>query len=579
MSFRTVIDRLVPDLAATVVRFPVPAASAAALCLYWNWTTAVTGSRDVESVIAAAAAAFAASGAAHLFAEGRRFARAPSVALAAAAAFSMGGLAGAADWLSTSWLFLFGGLILVLMIAGFLRAGAAQAALWLFNLRLGLAALLATLVGLLFAAGLSAIVEALNFLFGAGLPSRLHEHFWGTSISLVAPLYGLSLVPGNLNEEVRIDAHRGALLERGVSVLVNFVLVPIVIVYAAILHAYAVKMLVEASLPKGQVASMVSIFAIGGTAAWLVAWPWREGGTRLLRAFMRGWFWLLIVPAGLVAVAIWRRISDYGVTPDRYGIVLVAVWIAALAAYLAWRRREADMRAMLGGFAALLLVGAAGPFGAHGLTVASQFARLEALLVRTGHLKEGLIVMPPPALSQEDAASGYSMLAAISEAGGAERLKPWFAAAEKSPFTPGNRGWSLVNDISSTLGFVSHATPVDAVMLNVTAVGTLEIPGNAVMLGPLQVYRGMTADLDSTDPSAVFDGENLTIRTGGTRLSYPVAELLARVKAAAAAPGQPQPPVPLRMEDGTVLLFDQFYGTLGAEPQLGSARLWVIRQR
>jgi hypothetical protein len=237
------------------------------------------------------------------------------------------------------------------------------------------------------------------------------------------------------------------------------------------------------------------------------------------------------------------------------------------------------MRAILGGFALLLLVGSAGPFGANGLTVASQFERLESLLLRTGLLKEGLVVLPPPALSQEDAANGYSMLAAIGDAGGAERLKPWFLAAEKSPFTPGNRGWSLVNDISNTLGFISYAAPVDSVVLNVTAAGSLDIPEGSAMFGPLQVYRGMPGDLDKSDPSAVFDDETLTIRIGGARLSYPVPVLLARVKAAAAAPGQPQPPVSLSMEDGTMLLFDQFYGTAGARPQLSSARLWVIRPR
>ncbi len=53
--------------------------------------------------------------------------------------------------------------------------------------------------------------------------------------------------------------------------------------YALILHAYAVKIIVSGSLPKGQVATMVSIFAVAGTGAWLIAWPWRETGTRLLR--------------------------------------------------------------------------------------------------------------------------------------------------------------------------------------------------------------------------------------------------------------------------------------------------------
>jgi hypothetical protein len=236
------------------------------------------------------------------------------------------------------------------MISPYLRAGAAQGALWLFNLRLWLAALLATLVGVAFGAGLSAIVEALDFLFDVELPNDAHAHIWITAASLVGPLFGLSLMPRNLDEAVDLG-QSGSPIERGVSVLVNYVLVPVILVYTAILHAYGVKIAAQWQLPDGQLGLMVTIFALGGTGAWLIAWPWREHGTRLLRWFIGGWFWLAIVPAILLTIAVWRRVSDYGVTPDRYGIALVAVWIAALAAYLAFRRNAADMRAILGGFA------------------------------------------------------------------------------------------------------------------------------------------------------------------------------------------------------------------------------------
>ena len=88
--------------------------------------------------------------------------------------------------------------------------------------------LLSVLVGIAgFAAGLSAIVESLNFLFEAGLPNELHGHIWATASSLVAPIYGLSLAPRNLSEEVHIADQRDTLLERGISVLVNYILVPI----------------------------------------------------------------------------------------------------------------------------------------------------------------------------------------------------------------------------------------------------------------------------------------------------------------------------------------------------------------
>ena len=261
---------------------------------------------------------------------------------------------------------------------------------------------MAVIVGLIFGGGLSAIIESLNFLFNADLPSRLHEHVWVTAAALIAPIYGLSLVPTRLDEELTLTGERDTLLERGVSVLVNYVLVPIVVVYTVILHAYAVKILLDGALPEGQIGLMVTIFALGGTATWLIAWPWRETGTWVLRFFMRFWFWFTIVPVILLAIAIWERVSTYGVTPDRYGIVIVAVWLAIVTLYLAIRRNRADMRVLLGSIALLLLIGSTGPWGANSVSISSQFARLvgfhesEKLLT-----PDGKIVDPVPKLSDQ----------------------------------------------------------------------------------------------------------------------------------------------------------------------------------
>ena len=412
MGLATRLEKLLPDITAVFARFPIPAALSVLLCAYVNFVSVGSSWNDEGYVIAGAAAAFIAAGAAHLYAEGRDLSRVTGILLASVAAVLAGAIGYFTEVFESNLLFLFAGLIPVLMIAPYLRDSAKQGALWLFNLHFGLAVLISGVVAVLFAAGLSAIAESLNFLFNASLPNRLHEHIWSTAASLIAPIYGLSLMPKDLDEEVHLASQKGSMLERGVSVLVNYVLVPVIFIYAVILHAYAVKILVERNLPQGQIATIVTIFALGGTGAWLIAWPWRDQGTRLLRWFISGWFWLTIVPAILLAIAIWRRISDYGVTPERYGILLVAIWVAALTAYLAFRRNRADMRAILGGIAVLLLVGSAGPMGANGLTITSQVKRLAAIFETNGLFKDGKAVVAPNKLSARPStrAIPFSML-------------------------------------------------------------------------------------------------------------------------------------------------------------------------
>ncbi|HTN96094.1 MAG TPA: hypothetical protein VL101_03880, partial [Nordella sp.] len=154
MRFADRLHRLVPDLSASLARFPVPALISVLLFVYGNLDAAGIVSSGLganDQVYLGGAAAFMAAGAAHYFAQSRGLSRFTELLLALAAALIAGALAYWDVYLRSSHLFLFAGLLPLLMIAGFLRPGARQGALWLFNLRLGLAVLLAVIVGLIFA--------------------------------------------------------------------------------------------------------------------------------------------------------------------------------------------------------------------------------------------------------------------------------------------------------------------------------------------------------------------------------------------------------------------------------------------
>ncbi len=574
MKLAALLDKLVPDLASTVARFPVPALLSILLCLYLN-VSGISGGDDTGYVAMGAAAAFLAAGAAHLFAEGRGLSRPTGLLLALVAAAVAGLVAYLSMVFETHHLFLFLGLLPVVMVAPFLHDGARPGALWLFNLRLGLSALLASLVALGFGLGLSAIVEALNFLFEASLGSNLHEHIWGTAMSLVAPLYGLALMPRRLDEEVDIDAQRGTLLERGVSVLVNYVLVPVILVYALILHAYAVKIILQQALPKGQVATLVSIFAVGGTGAWLIAWPWREKGTRLLRWFMAGWFWLTIVPAILLTIAIWRRITDYGVTPDRYGIALIAVWIAAMTGYLAFRRNRADMRVILGALAVLLLVGAAGPMGAYGLTIKSQIPRFTALLAANGLMKDGLAVKPQGLVPSEVTTEGYSILSTLQQAGGLQRLRGIFPEAPDNPFAKSSDGWELSNSISAWLGFQNPVYSGGYVNFTAQLPLSMDIAPGSKLVGPMQVQSNYDKNFQQLPMTAIANETTLTVKLQSEVYSVPLEKFMKDIQAAA-TPSNSQPPLRVKIAPGAEMLIDNAYGNLGDKPSLSSLRFWLV---
>lgn len=195
---------------------------------------------------------------------------------------------------------LFAALILAIGLSGHLVRGERNASFWLFNHRLWIAAALALLGAGLFGAGLSIILETLNFLFGLGLPSKWREHIWTVALCFMAPVSWLALAPRSFTEPV---GEQTEFTTRAVAGLVKFVLVPLLLIYTAILFAYAIKIGLAATLPKGTLGSMIVGYLLTGAATLLLAYPSRDSGGVLVRLFWRYRVWLALMPVLLLFLA------------------------------------------------------------------------------------------------------------------------------------------------------------------------------------------------------------------------------------------------------------------------------------
>jgi hypothetical protein len=445
-----------------------------------------------ERLLQANLAAFAAAGAGHLFAEGRRWSRASGFAISLAAALAAAAIFWFAHPIELRMEYFAAGLVLLLMTAAYIRPDARQGALWLFNFRLLFSALVAAVVTVATCGGLSAIVASLHFLFDIPVSNDLYSHIWATGASLIAPLYAMSLISPDLDEEFDATRHGDPIISRGVSVLSNYILVPLALVYVVILHAYALKIVLTGELPKGMVANLVCLFGLGGTAIYLIAYPWRDTGTRLLRWYLGSWFWFTIVPVVLLAVAVWRRVSDYGLTPDRYGLIIIAVWLAAMAAYLAWKRGRADLRVIMLSLAGLLLLGSFGPWGAQGASITSQVGRLETLLSRLGYLKDERLASPPPAkiaAGSGDANSVGSIIWFLINEKADDRLRPWFEGHPADPWKNADRS-NLSTRLSELLGVPVAPDPKlypRYVSFGAAGPRLFTLPANSVLSGPVRL--------------------------------------------------------------------------------------------
>ena len=423
---------LLAGLGRAPLRFPVTLACAAAWAgvtiarqhhvgeLTWN---------DVEPLQVFFLGGLFLSLAAALFAEGRGWGRLPSLGLSLAAL----GFAGLASWLqggsdayeSPAFYLLVPGAALLMIVAPALRRGADDRALWDFNLLSWLSVLFGGVIAVGLGLGISATLGGLETLFSLDVPSKFYEDTWIVCMSVIWPWQTLAGIPGEC------DAPPAKAPPRWTEYVASWLLIPLALVYLALLYAFAAKSLAVWDLPRGTVGWLVGGFAAFGLAVWSASHPFRETGNRLARAYTRWFHYALIVPVALLAVGVGVRVAEYGITEKRYALILLTLWLGGIALY-GILARPARLAVAPAAFAFMLIAGAVGPWGATSVSIRSQVAQLETLLAKAGILVDGRI-RPDEGLAGPDEVKRISSVVHYLRRGGRDSLESWLEQAGAAP--------------------------------------------------------------------------------------------------------------------------------------------------
>lgn len=250
---------------------------------------------------------------------------------------------------------------------------------WWINHQAAASAGIAGVGFLAVALGLTAIERSFAVLFGLEIGSIVFNWLLPIVAVFLTPAYWLSTLP-SMSDYVPAATEQPEFIAHAEGVLGQFVLVPLLAIYAAILAAYAVQIVITQQLPSGMIGWMVLGFVVAGAATWLLLHPPFMRGRLLVRQFRRWWFWLTIVPLLLFAVAVWVRVDAYGLTGERVLLIVGGVWAAMLtAAFLAGR---GDIRLIPALAGIMLLALSVGPWNFMALPIYDQAGRLSALLAK-----------------------------------------------------------------------------------------------------------------------------------------------------------------------------------------------------
>jgi Domain of unknown function (DUF4153) len=542
----------VPEQLRSIGRFPVPVAVCVALSVLLNLQIAgfiAMSDRFEGEVIFASVGAALAGLIAALWSDSRRlsfiaglFAGVVAAAVAALLQFSHGEV-------YTQDIVVVGGLILATMVAAHLRRDAKMESFWQFDLQLGIAAAMGVVALVIVCGGLSLLLESCRYLFEVPVARSVYEHLWTTGASLLGPLFALAMIPAD-SDEPFVAGAKPDLMEKAVFYVLNFALVPLVLVYAVMLHIYAAKIAITANMPKGEVGHLVLTFGIIGTATYMVAYPWREVGYRPVRWFMRSWFWLMVIPTLLLTLAVWQRIAEYGVTPERYCLCLFAIWLLAMAIYMGLARGRIDLRAIPASLALALLVSSFGPWGFTSVSIRSQLVEFRHILEKQEVLVDGRLRLEPPRVEKfaRLVASNEhlrTVLSTLESLDALNRIEFIFAGADDDPFL-GNPKDERVRSVLGMNGAfaLSEDQAAAATPPPISSESDNSIPLNFdlshydFMLGPFWVNRQGQVNVGVPDSppgygsaqvgkiGVTFSDPVLTVSRGHAVISFNVAQAI-----------------------------------------------------
>mgnify|MGYP001250198164 CR=1 FL=1 len=339
-------------------------------------------------------------------------------------------------------MFIMPALLLLIMVAPYLTGGD-DLSFWYYNRQLWFGVIVSYAVLILFAAGLSIALAAIDKLFGVDIDWEIYLDIWMFSSLVLGAIYALSWVPKSFEfSESQCD------YPPGFKFIVNWISVPMVFVYLLILYVYFVKISIEGILPIGLLAYMISGFVGAGVVTYLVSWPIRNTGSPQLRIFHKIFFPALIIPVGYHFFAIIERVMSYGVTEQRYMLLLSAMWFGFLAIAFTMAKSRVPIKAIPATLAILLVFASFGPWGGVSLSGASQYNRLKNLLIEHKAFVDGKIVKVENAqttIPYKDRRSISSILQYLCRSDRDAMIKDWFDGIET---------WKCyAHDLTKEIGF------------------------------------------------------------------------------------------------------------------------------
>lgn len=207
---------------------------------------------------------------------------------------------------------------------------------WQYNKNLFINAVLTGIFTAVLVGGIMLAISAVDHLFDLKLENKIYPRTF-TFLSILGSCFIFLLFNEDGLKFLEKDENYPEILK----FFVQFILIPLLIIYAVILYLYGGKILIQWDLPRGWVSYLILAYSLVGILALLLVFPLKEISAKSwVKGFSKIFYFALLPLLVLLFVAIFTRILEYGFTENRYYVLLLAIWLAVVVLYFTFGKKS-----------------------------------------------------------------------------------------------------------------------------------------------------------------------------------------------------------------------------------------------
>lgn len=231
--------------------------------------------------------------------------------------------------------------------------------------------------------GLAASIFTIDVLI-VKISSKVYLDLWIIAAVIFAPIFFLSDIP-EIESKFNVEHYNKVL-----KILLAYIVIPLIGIYTIIMYSYFIKVILTKDWPEGMVGNLILWYSIISIVVLFLTYPLKEKN-KYVRIFVN------ILPKAILPlmimlyISIGIRINAYGLTENRYYVVIAATWVALNMIYLSLIKQTRNVIIVIS-LSIFIFLSVAGPLSSYSLSKQSQNDRLESILKKNDMLENNIII-------------------------------------------------------------------------------------------------------------------------------------------------------------------------------------------